>query len=138
MTRISLGLAALAISAFTCAAHASVAQDASAGLQDTKWQLVSIGLDPITTSAPTLHLGHNGMVGGSTGCNIVKATYASEGGELTFGPIATTRMYCAAAFATERAYVAMLEDVRGYQIADGELILTGGNGEALATFAARD
>jgi putative lipoprotein len=77
------------------------------------------------------------MVGGSTGCNVVKATFASDGGELTFGPIATTRKYCAAAFATERAYVAMLEDVRGYQIVDGKLLLTGGNGETLATFRAQ-
>lgn len=137
MTRLSLGLAALAISAFACTAHASVAQDASAGLQDTRWQLVAIGLNPVASAVPTLHLGQNGMVGGSTGCNVVKATFASDGGELTFGPIATTRKYCAAAFATERAYVAMLEDVRGYQIVDGKLLLTGGNGETLATFRAQ-
>jgi heat shock protein HslJ len=137
MTGTSLRLCALAaLTAFAWNAHASVAQDAGAGLQATEWRLVSLGLDPIGATVPVLRLGDNGTVGGSTGCNMVKATYASDGASLTFGAIGQTRKYCAAAFATERAYVAMLEDVRGYRIADGLLTLTGGNGETLATFRA--
>lgn len=135
MTRLSLRLSALAaLTVFAWNAQASVAQDAGAGLQSTEWRLVSIGLDPVASAVPTLHLGMDGSVGGSTGCNIVKATYNSDGASLVFGPIGQTRKYCAAAFETERAFVAMLGDVRGYHIADGELVLTGGNGETLATF----
>lgn len=135
MKRLPTYLAAVAaLAAFACNAHASVAQDASAGLQDTQWQLVSIGLNPVTAATPTLHLGDNGSVGGSTGCNVIRASYTTDDGSLKFGPIGTTRKYCAAAFTTERAYVAMLEDVRGYHIDDGVLTLTGGNGETLAIF----
>jgi heat shock protein HslJ len=137
MARLPIRLftvAALTASGWT--AQASVAQEASAGLQSSEWRLVSIGRDPVTAATPTLRLGDNGLVGGSTGCNTVKATYSSDGGNLTFGPIGQTRKYCAAVFQAERAYVAMLGDVRGYQIENGTLILTGGNGETLATFAA--
>jgi heat shock protein HslJ len=137
MTRFSLRLISLAaLTVLAWNAQASVAEDAGAGLQSTEWRLVSIGLDPITSAVPTLRLGMDGTVGGSTGCNFVKATYQSDGASLTFGPIGQTRKYCAAAFETERAYVAMLEDVRGYRIEEGELVLTGGNGEALAIFRA--
>jgi len=137
MTRLPIRLFTVAaLTAFAWTAHASIAQDAGAGLQASEWRLVSIGRDPVTAATPTLRLSENGMVGGSTGCNTVKATYSSDGANLKFGPIGQTRKYCAAVFETERAYVAMLGDVRGYHIENGSLILTGGNGETLATFAA--
>ena len=137
MTRLSLRMLALvALTSFAWNAQASIAEDAGAGLQDTEWRLVSLGLDPVTAATPVLQLSANGLVGGSTGCNIVKATYNSDGATLVFGPIGQTRKYCAAAFQTERAYVAMLDKVRGYQIENGTLVLLGGNGETLARFDA--
>lgn len=137
MTRLPIRLFTVAaLTAIAWTAQASIAQDAGAGLQASEWRLVSIGRDSVTASTPTLRLGENGMVGGSTGCNVVKATYSSDGANLVFGPIGQTRKYCAAVFQTERAYVAMLGDVRGYHIENGTLILTGGNGETLATFTA--
>jgi heat shock protein HslJ len=139
MTRLPIRLLTVAaLTAFAWNAQASIAQDAGAGLQASQWRLVSIGRDPVTASTPTLRLSESGMVGGSTGCNTVKATYSSDGDNLMFGPIGQTRKYCAAAFETERAYVAMLGDVRGYHIENGTLVLTGGNGETLATFAAEN
>jgi heat shock protein HslJ len=138
MTPMPLRLLALAaLTSFAWNAHASIAQDAGAGLPGTEWRLVSLGLDPVTGSTPTLRLEANGLVGGSTGCNTVKATYTSDGATLAFGPIGQTRKYCAAAFATERAYVAMLDDVRGFVLDGSTLVLTGGNGETLATFQAK-
>ena len=137
MTRSILRLTALAaLTSFAWHAQASVAQDVSAGLDGNSWQLVSMGHDPIDTNQPRLTLGANGAVSGSTGCNIVKATYQADGSELTFGPIGTTRKYCAAAWQTEHAFLMMLDKVRGYEVDNGTLVLTGGNGEALATFRA--
>ena len=137
MTRLPIRLLAIAaFTAFAWTANASIAQDAGAGLQSGEWRLVSIGLDPITASQPTLRLAENGMVGGSTGCNTVKATYNSDGANLVFGPIGQTRKNCAAVFRTERAYVAMLGDVRGYTLEGDVLLLTGRNGETLAVFRA--
>ena len=137
MTRSLLRLTALAaLTSFAWNAQASVAQDINAGLDSNSWQLVSMGHDAIDTNQPRLVLGANGSVSGSTGCNIVKATYQADGSDLTFGPIGTTRKYCAAVWQTEHAFLMMLEDVRGYEVENGTLTLTGGNGEALATFRA--
>jgi putative lipoprotein len=138
MTRLPTRLLTVAaLTAFAWNAQASIADDAGVGLQSNEWRLVSLGLDPVPSAAPTLSLGDDGLVGGYTGCNMVKSTYSSDGKELMFGPIGQTRKYCAAAFQTERAYVAMLDSVRGYHIENDVLVLTGRNGETLATFEAK-
>lgn len=132
--RIAAAVALAAAIATSWNAQASIAQDAAAGLSDTEWHLVSLGNMQITGSDPQLHLAADGTVGGSTGCNMVRAGYTADGASLEFGPIGTTRKFCHSVWETERAFLAMLEDVRGYSIADGTLTLTGLNGEALAEF----
>ena len=138
MIRQSLRLiAAAAMTAVAFGAQASIADDIGGGLQSTEWRLVAIGLNPVTAAhLPTLHLNADGSVGGSTGCNTVKSTYNSDGSNLVFGPVGQTRKYCAAAFETERLFVGLLDKVRGYEIDNGTLKLTGFNGEVLATFRA--
>ena len=132
--RIAAAVALAATIATSWNAQASIAQDAAAGLSDTEWHLVSIGNTAVTGSDPQLRLAADGTVGGSTGCNMMRAGYTSDGGSLEFGPIGTTRKFCHGAWETERAFLSMLEDVRGYTISGGTLTLTGGNGEVLAEF----
>jgi heat shock protein HslJ len=135
MTRAYLKpLALAALMASTWTAEASVAGDADAGLEATKWQLVTIGHQAITTDVPTLRLGADGALSGSTGCNVLKSTYSVDGPALTFGPIGTTRKYCRAVWETERAFLAVLGKVRGFAVDGNTLILSGGNGETLAAF----
>lgn len=134
--RIAAAVALATTIATSWNAQASIAQDAAAGLSDTEWHLVSLGNTVVTGSDPQLRLAADGTVGGSTGCNMVRAGYAADGTSLEFGPIGTTRKFCHSVWETERAFLAMLEDVRGYAIADGTLTLTGGNGEILAEFRA--
>ena len=139
MKRMSLKLIALALlMASTWTAQASVAGDAGVGLQSTEWRLTTIGGEPVTAGIPMIRLSSDGGLAGSTGCNMVKSTYALDGSSLSFGPIGTTRKYCRAVRETERAFLAVLAEARGFAIDGGTLILTGGNGETLAAFRAAD
>jgi heat shock protein HslJ len=48
----------------------------------------------LETAAPTLLIGEDGSVSGSTGCNRMTGTAQVAGDKVTFGPLATTRMAC--------------------------------------------
>jgi heat shock protein HslJ len=134
MTRLPLRLlAASALTAFAWTAEASIAGDA-ASLQGTDWRLETINNHPIANGQPRLELGADGSVGGSTGCNVIKSTYALDDGSLSLGAIGTTRKFCRAVWETERAFLQMLDNVRGYAVDGNVLTLTGLNGETLATF----
>ena len=134
MTRLSIRLFAVsALTAFAWNAQASIAGDSST-LQDTQWRLETINNHPIANGQPMLELEADGTVAGSTGCNSIKSTYALENGSLNLGAVGTTRKFCRAVWETERAFLKMLDDVRGYEVDGNVLVLTGLNGEALATF----
>ena len=79
-------------------------------------------------SGPHLMFGADGNASGSTGCNSLSGTYATDGTALTFGPLATTRMACEESLmAQEAAVLEALAAVSGWEIdADGRLHLTGG------------
>lgn len=137
LRRIAAAAALASTIAVSWGAHASIAQDAGTGpLQSAEWHLVSMGSTPIVGGNPLLRLSADGSVGGSTGCNVVRAGYLVDGSAIEFGPIGTTRKFCQAAWETERAFLAMLPQVRGYEIQNGTLILTGAGGETLAEFRA--
>jgi heat shock protein HslJ len=79
----------------------------------------------------------DGMATGSTGCNRYHAPYELDGPALRLGPAAMTMMACdPARTAVERAFTAALTDVRGWELADGELRLLDGAGRTLLLFRA--
>jgi heat shock protein HslJ len=76
-----------------------------------------------------------GSVSGSTGCNRYMGQYTVDGETLEIGTLATTRMACAPpADAVEQEYVAALEQVTGWRIDDGELVLVDGSGDELLRY----
>jgi heat shock protein HslJ len=108
---------------------AITSRDATTELPGTAWTLVDLdGAEPVGTTVPTIAFTDDGGVTGTTGCNTFNGEVTIDGGELTLGPLATTRMACAdpAAGEQEQAYLAALESVTGYTIDDqGRLVLTG-------------
>ena len=73
-------------------------------LTGTTWQVTSlVSARAVTTSValeqakPTLTIGDDGAVSGSTGCNRItgRATVSGSPAVIEFGPLATTRMACA-------------------------------------------
>jgi len=78
-----------------------------------------------------------GQVGGSAGCNSYFGPYERSDNSLTFGVIGVTETYCVpeALMDQEGAYLAALESVASYQIADSELWVANAEGETVLTFS---
>lgn len=96
---------------------------------DGAWQLVegTSGGQAITPGAAapvTLELDGDAVFGNS-GCNTYRGTAAIDGAELSFGPLASTMMFCEDSMEVENAYLAALDAVTGAARAGDELTLTG-------------
>jgi heat shock protein HslJ len=137
LSKIVLRLAAL-LSLFIAAATMT-ASAADAALIDTKWTLESVaGLPAVTGRGgpPELVLGPDGVLSGSTGCNRMGGGFDVAGDSIAFGPIRTTRMYCADAYRTEQELLKALPNVARYEISGNRLELIGRDGTTLAVFVA--
>jgi heat shock protein HslJ len=113
---------------------------ATASLDGREWLLVDLGQQPAPPGAggrpatirfdPT-----NGRASGFAGCNRYGAEYSIAGDSLRFGPAISTKMACADGDQLERSYLAVLPEVRRYQLSDSTLVLSG-SGAPLARFHA--
>lgn len=125
-TGLLLALAACAPKATETAAPAPT------GLAGTQWRLTAI--EPASTAAPsprpedsakyTLAFGADGRVSAQLDCNRGNGSWTSAGpGQLQFGPIATTRMFCPQPSLGD-ALGRQLGEVRGYSVQGDSLRLS--------------
>jgi len=128
MKRSMALLALLALLALSACAITS--RDATIELPGTSWTLVELdGAEPVGETPPGITFTDAGGVTGTTGCNTFNGEVTIEGSELSFGPLATTRMACVepAASEQEHAFLLAMEEVTGYTIdGEGRLVLEGG------------
>ena len=77
---------------------------------------------------PTISFSGDGTVSGNAGCNTFSGTYTVDGSNLTFGPLASTKIACEGAKGTlETAFLGAIQATTTYEITDaGELKLTAG------------
>jgi heat shock protein HslJ len=77
---------------------------------------------PKKKDAFTLTFGTDGRFSAKTDCNQVGGTYAASGGQLTFGDMFSTKMFCEGS--QEEEFTKMLSTVSGFHFTSkGELIL---------------
>lgn len=114
---------------------------ASTGLENTRWQLVALGLTGaetpvIANSTITLEFNAVGEVGGSGGCNSYGGTYTVANGRLVLSEIVSTLMACTDEAVTEQemAYLAALQTAGRFAIMDGMLTLWYDNESSTLTF----
>jgi heat shock protein HslJ len=109
---------------------------------DQAWQLTEIAapdgtmMTPAIGTAPTLAF-EDSNAAGNASCNQYFGSYNLDGSSITFGPLASTQMFCGepGVMEQEAAYLAALESVDAWTI-DGEtLSLTAGSSTVL-TYAA--
>jgi putative lipoprotein len=135
MKRSIVLLAALALGG--CAI---TSREATTDLPGTSWELVELdGADVSGEVPPTLVFDESGNVSGTTGCNTFNGEVSIDGSDLTFGPLAMTRMACVDEdlAAQEAGYVNVLQAVTGYTIDDdGRLVLEGDEGSLTFEVAA--
>jgi putative lipoprotein len=121
-----------------------VVEPASSGtpsLDGTRWVLVELYGEPVEAGegAPYLVFDtEERRVAGSGGCNRLTGTFETAGGELRFGPIATTLMAGPEpVMERESAFLAALAATTGLELQKGELALLGDDG-VRARLAAAD
>ncbi|MCV7364057.1 META domain-containing protein [Mycolicibacterium neworleansense] len=110
-------------------------------LTGTTWQVTSlVSAQAVSTSValeqskPTLTIGVDGAVSGSTGCNRITghATVSGSPAVIEFGPLATTRMACPPEVAeVEQAVLRVLQGTVQTAIDADELKLSGTDGNGL-------
>ena len=119
-------------------AGAASARAADADLAGIHWRLVSVAgvAADLSRREPFIALDADGRLSGGTGCNRFAGGYVVDGGYLSFGEVATTRMYCAGVWSQERAILDALPKVAQWRVAGDRLELLGDRGTVLAVFEA--
>lgn len=85
---------------------------------------------------PELNLGADGQAYGTGGCNRFSGRYTLEGAQLSFAPLAASRMACAGPLGeTEDQFFRALGEVRGWRIERNQLVLTNEAGAVLLRFS---
>jgi heat shock protein HslJ len=120
-------------------AEASAPSDPSAGLptlSGTSWRLVELaGAAPLEGVDVTLELTADGGVSGHASCNTYRGSVTLSGDSLSFGPLATTRMGCAAEqMEQESRYLAALRSPLRVELLGDTLRLRGDTGDRVLTF----
>lgn len=90
----------------------------------------------IDTGQTSLRIEPDGKAATTIGCNRMMGTATIDGGKITFGPMAATRMACPPPLMNqEQLYGAALEATRSYKFEDGMLLFVDENGAEVARFA---
>jgi heat shock protein HslJ len=86
-----------------------------------------------------IQFGADGRVSGNAGCNRFGGNYSEDGGKLSFGPLAMTRMMCPPPdMERERAFTEILANSSRFEATHLKLTLYSASGKALATLQRRD
>jgi heat shock protein HslJ len=138
-SRAARSLAALTVAAAALVAACGIGgpsdDNANGGLAFTDWTVTSIaGTSTIAEAPPTMAFDPAGTVAGTDGCNQYTGTFHTDGGSITVGPLATTRMACEPARnAQATAFGAAFSGATSWRLLEsGDLELTG-HGDILAS-----
>ena len=88
--------------------------------------------EPYLEFEPSVH-----HVSGCAGCNRVMGSYTTDaGGHLSFGPLATTLMFCPEGMDVESAFLEALGRTKGWRATAERLEILDAHGRTLAGFTA--
>ncbi len=119
----------MAVGALTASACSLRGDDnASGGLANTAWTVVSIGgAVTLADAQPTMAFAPDGTVSGSAGCNQYSGPFRTDGDRITVGALASTLIGCEGdRGAQELAFTSGLSGATNWrQIENGNLLLSG-------------
>lgn len=121
----------------------AVSKIAKAQIADLK------GQEPLTSLAGSEWGPENGMdqfvqfmsdgdLAGNGGCNNFFGTYEQEGSELKIGSLIMTKKMCPDIMGAEQAFIAALENARGFEASFKEINILDENGEVALSMRRRD
>lgn len=119
---LGAGLALLMTALSACATTAG------APLRGTTWALPAAG----SAAPPSFKLDSSELqVSGFAGCNRFNGRFALEGAQLRFSQMASTRRACLNEDDIEPRFLKALDEVRGWRLEAGQLVLLAQDGKAL-------
>lgn len=111
-------------------------------LDNSHWVLEQInGQAVIADTLPTLSFNEDQKVAGNASCNTFVGSYTLEGNKLSFGNLASAKMFCAepeGLMDQEGAYLAALESATGYRSEEGKLLLIDDSDSTVLVFSPQD
>ena len=126
MTKLAVLCLGIGLSALLACEQKSAA---SSPLGDREWVLVAIGDktdavvgaggQPVTIRFDVA----DSRVNGFGGCNRYTGSYEMDGSKLTFGPLASTKMFCEQGIEVEDKFLPALGSVQTWKLAGPELVL---------------
>lgn len=107
-------------------------------LAGNEWLVVQVNGETVgTAQVPQIRFGADGQVSGTSGCNRFSGSYTEADGQLTFGPLATTRMACPGPLdQQEKDFFQAMSKVVGFGVHDGNTVLLDAEGNGLITLLA--
>ena len=134
MKTLKIAIALYIVAMLLTACGGAGAEETS--LEGTEWVLTSYNKNtPLPGSEPTLRF-EGGEVSGMASCNQYGGSYDGSGGELNFGAMFMTEMWCGddGVMDQEAAYLELLGAAERYEIVDGVLTIFSGP-QGTLTFA---
>lgn len=125
----------LSASLFLLSACASMTEDTdkevpSNGVTGTSlvgapWHIVELAGEPVANgTAPHIEFSEDGQVSGNASCNRLIGSWQQDGEQLSFAPLATTRMFCEdPAGSQENRLLALLDRVVRLQWDDADTLI---------------
>jgi heat shock protein HslJ len=134
----ALLVTALAVAITSCS-HSTTTSTTGSTMTDidlthTTWRVEDIGGNGVAQNADaTIAFATGGKVSGSTACNKYTGATHINGRNLSFQPLATTRMACSPPLmAMEQSFLQAIGNVRSYTVDPaGKLVLLGEDGKEL-------
>jgi heat shock protein HslJ len=104
-----------------------------------EWKLISYGdaanPTPALPGVDTSISFNDGQFGGTVGCNAFGADYTVNGGQVTFGSIISTLMFCEDTSDQETALLTLLSDqTLNFALNSSQLMLTSADGSSMVVF----
>ncbi|MEJ2710494.1 MAG: META domain-containing protein [Anaerolineales bacterium] len=121
--------------------HKLVYASGQATLTENVWVMLSYGDPNSPQTVPpgillTANFSVDGNMSGFSGCNSYNVGYATQDGEITLGPVASTMMACPTGMEEEQAYLEALGSVQNYEIKGNALTLTYNQGTEALNYTA--
>lgn len=116
-----------------------MAKRADNALTGPEWQVVQLNGEAVgAAQMPQLRFGVDGQVSGTSGCNRFFGSFTEAGGQLGFGPLATTRMACPGPLdQQEKVFFQALSNVVSFGMRGGQTVLLDAEGEVLMQLLAK-
>jgi heat shock protein HslJ len=89
-------------------------------------------------NAPLLNLSEDNSMTGNGGCNNIFSEFTAENGNIEFGPIGSTMMFCDGLMELEAGFTTGLDVVTRYEISGDRLLLSDDSYTTVLTFFAAD